>query len=88
MIADVRRDGIDVRILAVNPSDEKRLLMEEILGKDAFLKEKAEEAAPKEAPEKESLRLAAPWVFLLAAGLVVVLLAANERLLARLEVRR
>ena len=88
VIADVRRDGIDVRILAVNPSAEKRQLMEEILGKDAFLKEKAEEAAPKAAPEKESLGLAAPWIFMLAAGLVVVLLAANERLLARLEVRR
>ena len=88
VIADVRRDGIEVRILAVNPTPEKRLLMEQILGKGAFLKEKAEEAAPKVAPEQESLRLAAPWLFMLAAGLVVVLLAANERLLARLEVRR
>ena len=49
VIADVRRDGIDVRILPVNPSAEKRLLMEEILGKGALPKEKAEEAAPKEA---------------------------------------
>jgi len=88
VIADVRRDGIDVRILAVNPSAEKRQLMEEILGKGAFLKEKAEEAAPKAAPEQDSLGLAAPWLFMLAAGLVVALLAANERLLARLEVRR
>jgi hypothetical protein len=86
-IADARRDGIEVRILAVNPTPEKRLLMEQILGKSAFLKEKAEEA-PRQAPEQESLRLAAPWLFVLAAGLVVVLLAANERLLARLELRR
>ena len=42
----------------------------------------------RQAPEQESLRLAAPWLFMLAAGLVVALLAANERLLARLEVRR
>ena len=88
VIADVRRDGIDVRILAVNPTPEKRLLMEQILGKGAFLKDKAAEAAPKVAPEQESQRLAAPWLFMLAAGVVVVLLAANERLLARLEVRR
>jgi hypothetical protein len=88
VIAAVRRDGIEVRILAVNPSAEKRQLLEEILGKGAFLKEKAEEAAPKVAPEQESLRLAAPWWFMLAAGLVVVLLATNERLLGRLEVRR
>jgi hypothetical protein len=86
-VASARRDGIDVRILAVSPTPEKRLMMEEILGKGAFLKEKAE-AAPRQAPEHESLRLAAPWLFMLAAGLVVVLLATNERLLARLEVRR
>jgi hypothetical protein len=58
-----------------------------MVGKSAFLKEKAE-TAPREAPNKESLGLAAPWWFLLAAGLVVCLLAVNERLLARLEVRR
>lgn len=87
VVADVRRDGIDVRILAVNPTPEKRLLMEQILGKGAILKEKAEEAA-RVAPEADSLRLAAPWLFMLAAALAVVLLAANERLLARLEVRR
>ncbi len=86
-VASARRDGIDVRILAVSPTPEKRLMMEEILGKGAFLKEKAE-AAPRQAPEHESLRLAAPWLFMLAASLVVVLLATNERLLARLEVRR
>ena len=54
VIADVRRDGMEVRILPVNPSDEKRALMEEILGKGAFLKEKAEEAAPKAAPERRA----------------------------------
>lgn len=86
-VAALRRDGIDMRILPVNASDEKRRLVEQMVGKASFLKEKAE-AAPREAPEKESLRLAAPWWFLLAAGLVVVLLAVNERLLARLEVKR
>src|SRR3990170_1421350 len=31
-VADVRRDGIEVRILAINPTPEKRLLLEQILG--------------------------------------------------------
>lgn len=86
-VASLRQDGMDIRILPVNPSEEKRRLVEQIVGKGAFLKEKAE-TAPREAPEKESLALAAPWWFMLAAGLVVVLVATNERLLARLEVRR
>jgi len=87
VVADLRRDGIKLRILPVSPTPEKRRVMEQILGTSSFLKENAE-AAPLDAPEKESLRLAAPWWFLLAAGLVVVLLAVNERLLARLEVRQ
>jgi hypothetical protein len=87
VVADLRRAGIRVRILPVSPTLEARHVMEQILGKSAFLKEKAE-AAPLEAPNKESLRIAAPWWFIAAAGLVVCLLALNERLLARLEVRR
>jgi hypothetical protein len=87
VVADVRRDGYKIRILAIFPTPEKRRLMEQILGKGAFLKQTAE-FAPREAPEKESLRLAAPWWFMLAAGLVVVLVAVNERLLTRLESRR
>lgn len=87
-VAGLRRDGIDIRILPVNASDEKRRLVEQMVGRSAFLKEKAQETAPREAPNREALGLAAPWWFLLAAGLVVCLLAVNERLLARLEVRR
>jgi hypothetical protein len=40
------------------------------------------------APESRSITASAPWLFLLAAGLLVVLLTTNERVLARLEVRR
>jgi hypothetical protein len=86
-VASLRRDGIDIRILPVSPTEEKRRLVEQIVGKSAFLKQKAE-LAPRQAPNQGALRLAAPWLFLLAAGLLVTLLAMNERLLARLEVRR
>src|SRR5262245_46182648 len=87
VVADVRRNGYKIRILAIAPTPEKRRLMEQILGKGTFLKQTAE-TAPREAPEKGSLRLAAPWWFVLAAGLLVCLLAANERFLLRLEARR
>lgn len=85
-VASLRADGIDIRILPVNVSEEKRRLVSQIVGSSAFLKEKAE-AAPKQAPNEGSLRLAAPWWFLLAAGLVVVLITINEHRLHRLEAK-
>jgi hypothetical protein len=87
VVADVRRNGYEIRILAISPTPEKHRLMEQIMGKGTFLKQTAE-TAPREAPEKQSLRLAAPWWFMLAAGLLVCLLAANERFLVRLEAGR
>jgi hypothetical protein len=87
VVADLRREGITLRILPVSPSPEARRIIEEILGTSAFLKQTAE-AAPLDAPDRGSLRIAAPWWFLLAAGIVVTLLAVNEGLLTRLEVRR
>jgi hypothetical protein len=40
------------------------------------------------APEERSLRAALPWAFALVAGVIAILLATNERALARLELRR
>jgi hypothetical protein len=85
-VASLRQDGFTLRILPIDPTPEKRRLIEQIVGKGAILKGRAQEA-PRQAPEAGSLRLAAPWLFMLVAGLVVCLLALNERLLARLEVR-
>jgi hypothetical protein len=46
------------------------------------------ENAPVRAPEARSLASAVPWAFVGVSGLLVLLLALNERLLPRLEVRR
>ena len=40
------------------------------------------------APEGRSLRHALPWAFVVVAAVLVALLAVNEGLLSRLEVRR
>jgi hypothetical protein len=86
-VALLRRDGIDVRIVPLYPTPEKRARIEAIVGSTAFLRE-SDAAAPVRAPEARSLAAAAPWAFVVVAALLVALLAANEGLLSRLEVRR
>ena len=86
VLADLRRDGFEVRIVPLFPSEEKRALVEQLLGSAALLPEPNEAEAVR-APG-ESILGDLPWVFLLAGLGLVVLLATNERLLARLEVLR
>lgn len=86
-VALLHREGIQVRIVPLFPTPEKRKRIEEIVGSTAFLRE-SESEAPVRAPEARSLAAAAPWVFLAVGALLVLLLTANERLLSRLEVRR
>ena len=84
-IAALKRAGIDVRIVPLNPTAEKRARIEALTGPSALLREPGTSGAVR-APEERSLRAAIPWAFALVAVLVAVLLAANERALARLEV--
>jgi hypothetical protein len=86
VLAQIREDGFQLRIVPLFPSDEKRALIEQLVGSDAFLSEPEEEGVS--APERRRIVAGAPWLFLIAAGLVVALLTANEATLSRLEVRR
>jgi hypothetical protein len=83
----LRGEGVEIRLVPLAPTPERRARMDAILGGSAVLREE-EADAPVRAPEARSLQAAAPWAFLAVAGLLVTLLAANEALLARLEVRR
>ena len=88
VIADLRRDGYEVRIVPLAPRAEQRRLIQQLLGEQSLLPqpESGEEAV--RAPGEESLTAGLPWLFL-ALGLVLVgVLATNERLLARLELSR
>ncbi len=85
-IAQIKADGYEVRIVPLFPSAEKRALVEQLLGGSAFLGEPEEENVTR-TPGERSFTGVLPWLFLLTAAVVVALLAANERLLARLEVR-
>jgi hypothetical protein len=85
-VAEVRGDGIEVRLVPLQPTPERRARVNAILGGAAVLREESGDA-PVRAPEARSISSAVPWAFVGVAALLVVLLAVNERLLARLEVR-
>ncbi|HUH14462.1 MAG TPA: VWA domain-containing protein [Gaiellaceae bacterium] len=87
VVADLRLDGIQLRIVPLFPTPEKFARIEQIVSGSAFLRESSA-ASPVAAPEGRSLRHALPWLFVLLAGALVLLLALNEGLLARLELRR
>lgn len=85
--AQLRVDGIDLRIVPLFPTPAKYARIRQIVGDSAFLRESAA-ASPVAAPEGRSIRFALPWGFVLVAALFVGVLALNEGLLARLEVPR
>jgi hypothetical protein len=87
-IAELRNDGIDIRIVPLFPREEKRALVEQLVGKDAFLAEPEQGGERLAAPDERTFESAAPWLFGAVALLLVALLTANERFLSRLEVRR
>jgi hypothetical protein len=85
--ADLRSAGFRLRIVPLFPTPEKYARIRQIVGASSFLRESSE-ASPVAAPEGRSLRHAVPWTFLGLAALLVALLALNEGLLSRLELRR
>jgi hypothetical protein len=86
VLAVIRNDGFEVRIVPLFPSDEKRALVEQLTGSGAFLSEPEEQGV--RTPGQRSFVPGLPWLFLVAGGLLVVLLSTNEWVLNRLEVRR
>lgn len=85
-IAELKRNGMEVRIVPLDPTPEKLMRIEALTSPSALLR--APGRGEVRAPEEHSLREALPWTFVFPAALLVGLLALNERLLARLEVRR
>ena len=85
--ADLAAAGYRLRIVPLFPTPEKYSRIRQIVGDSSFLRESSE-ASPVAAPEGRSLAYAVPWTFLGLGALLVVLLAVNEGLLSRLELRR
>ena len=88
VFADLRRDGFEVRIVPLAPREEQRRLIELLVGDQALLPEPESGEEAVQAPGEGRLTEGLPWVFLLVGLVLVLALATNERMLARLEVSR
>jgi hypothetical protein len=88
VFAELRRDGFEMRIVPLAPREEQRELIDRLLGAEVFLDEPQSGEEAVKAPGEESVVTGLPWVFLLVGLVLVLVLATNERLLARLEVSR
>jgi hypothetical protein len=88
VLAEFRSEGFDVRIVPLGPREERRELVEQLLGGKALLPEPESGEQAVRAPGEDRLTTGLPWVFLLIGLVLVLALAANERVLARLEVSR
>lgn len=86
-IAQAQADGFEIRIVPLFPTDEKRALVEQLVGKNAFFGEPDTTEGVRTSGER-SIVPPLPWLFVAAAALLVALLALNERVLGRLEVQR
>jgi len=85
-LVELRRTGIELRIVPLSPLPEHLAFFEQLVGRSAFLAESDPESRVATAPERR-LGGALPWAFLLMGALLIGLMTVNERLLARLEVR-
>jgi hypothetical protein len=88
VFADLRQDGFDVRIVPLAPRQERRELIELLLGGDTLLPQPVSGEEAVKAPGEASIVTGMPWVFLLVGLVLVLVLATNERILSRLEVSR
>jgi hypothetical protein len=85
-LALARADGFSLRIVPLFPTPEKRALVEQLVGEDTFLSEPEE--IDVRTPQERSFVPPLPWLFILSVLVVALILALNEGVLTRLEVRR
>jgi hypothetical protein len=81
-----REEGLDLRLVALNPSREDRDTFRRLAGPAAFVRH-TELLANSARDERRTLVGSFPLPLVLAAGVLLLLLAANERLCGRLRWR-
>jgi hypothetical protein len=87
VLTDLRREGIEVRILAVDAREEQKRFFERILGPDVFV-DVEDATATATGSGGQLVRLAeeqTPWLFAGLVAALILLLGANERLCGRLR---
>jgi hypothetical protein len=89
LLTELRRQGIDLRILPVEAREDQRRFFERVLGPEAFVDVGAATAiATAGGPGRDLRRLAedgTPWLFAGLVAALLALLAVNERACARLS---
>ena len=83
-VTGLQNDGVEVKIVPLFAQEQNREFFGRMVGPDAFVSETSLEA-PIESDEL-GLGGGTPWLYLCLASLLVLLLAANERLCGRLVV--
>jgi hypothetical protein len=86
-VVEILREGTEIRVIPVDALPRHVAFFERLLGRAAFLAEGDEPETSVATPGERRLGGVLPWGFLAVAALALALLAANERLLSRLEVR-
>lgn len=82
----LERDGIELRLVPLAAQPQNRAFFEQLAGRAAFVAETDSDTRV-ETQQERRFGGTLPWRYLVVAGVLVVLLSVNERLLARLEVR-
>lgn len=82
-----RRAGLDLRLVALDPGREDRELFTRLFGPQAFVGHR-ELIANSELEERRTLVGVFPWALAAASGLLLLLLALNERVNTRLRWRQ
>lgn len=86
LLTELRRDGIELRILPVEAREEQKRFFERVVGPEVFVDVEAG-VGTATGSGRDVLRLAedeTPWLFVALAAVLILLLGANERLCGRL----
>ena len=89
LLTELRRDGIELRILPVEARDEQKRFFERVVGPEVFVDVEAA-VGTATGSGRDLLRLAeddTPWLFVALGAVLILLLGANERLCGRLRLR-
>jgi hypothetical protein len=87
LLTELRRDGIELRILPVEARDEQKRFFERVVGPEVFVDVEAA-VGTATGSGRDLLRLAeddTPWLFVALGAVLILLLGANERLCGRLR---
>ena len=87
LLAELRREGTELRVLPVEAREEQKRFFERVVGPEVFVDVEAA-AATATGSRRDVLRLdedQTPWLFVGLAAALILLLGANERLCGRLR---